>query len=97
VIEKLIKGRYLNFSYPVPKLTYALGDFLTQPKVALTIEQSVQEKLNVPKWDSKTQRWRWNGQDLGSGHEIPICVDLSLSHAPGLEPLSYCGLESSGS
>ena len=53
MLEKLIKDRYLTFSYPVPKLTYALGDFLTQPKMALTIEQSTREKLSVPKWDAK--------------------------------------------
>ena len=53
MIEKLIKGRYLSFSYPVPKLTFELGSFVTQPTVALTIEQSVHETLKVPKWDSK--------------------------------------------
>jgi len=53
MLEKLIKGRYLTFSYPVPKITYELGAFVTQPTVAFTIDQSVHEKLQVPKWDSK--------------------------------------------
>ena len=61
--EKLIKGRYLTFSYPVPKLTYALGDFLTQPKNSLTIEQSSKEKLNVPMWDSKAQDFARDDED----------------------------------
>ena len=55
MLEKLIVGRYISFKDPKPKLTYADGSFLTQPKLAITMEQSVREKLLVPKWDAKAQ------------------------------------------
>ena len=55
MLEKLVKGRYLSFQDPKPKITYADGDFVTQPKLALTIEQSVREKQMVPQWDAKAR------------------------------------------
>jgi len=55
VLEKLIIGRYLSFQDPKPKLTYTDGNFLTQPKIALTVEQSIRDKQQVPKWDSRAQ------------------------------------------
>jgi hypothetical protein len=53
MFDKLIKGRYLTFQDPKPKLAYTDGDFVSQPKLALTIEQSSSEKQMVPKWDAK--------------------------------------------
>lgn len=55
MLEKLIVGRYVSFQDPKPKITYTDGDFLTQPKIAMTMEQSVREKQLVPKWDSGAQ------------------------------------------
>jgi hypothetical protein len=55
VKEKLIVGRYVKFQDPKPKITYTDGSFLTQPKLAMTLEQSVKEKQLVPKWDAKGQ------------------------------------------
>jgi len=53
VFKKLVVGRYLNFRDPKPKLTYVDGEFLAQPRVALTVEQSAKEKVDVQKRDSK--------------------------------------------
>ena len=51
MLEKLAKGRYLNFDMTVPKLTYELESFVTQPKMSLTLTQSVKEKVSVKPYD----------------------------------------------
>ena len=61
MLEKLIVGRYVTFQDPKPKITYADGTFLTQPKIAMTMAQSVREKQLVPKWDAKSDAFVYEG------------------------------------
>jgi hypothetical protein len=64
MFEKLVKGRYLSFRDPKPKITYDDGAFITQPKIAMTIEQSVREKQMVPKWDAAKQEYVRDGGQM---------------------------------
>ena len=61
MLEKLIVGRYVTFKDPKPKITYADGTFLTQPKIVMTMAQSVREKQHVPQWDSAAKAFVYEG------------------------------------
>jgi hypothetical protein len=62
MLEKLIVGRYIGFKDPKPKITFPVGSFVSQPKLALTIAQSLREKQMVPKWDSRADDFVYDGQ-----------------------------------
>jgi len=81
MLDKLVIGRYLSFQDPKPKITYADGDFVTQPRLALTIEQSVREKQMVPKWDAKSQDFV---RDQDRGQKVDVQQKQRVSQiSPG--------------